>query len=64
MPDIKPGDKFNVRHEQRGDGQWVWSGPYECIYHHDHPDGTSLIRCKDNIGRVINFELDKCVKVD
>ena len=30
MTDIKPGDKFKIRHETHGSGEGVWSGPYEC----------------------------------
>lgn len=62
MTDIKPGDKFNIRHEQRGDGQWVWSGTYECEGWHVMFGGTQIIYKND--GETLWVWPEKCVKVD
>ena len=62
MTDIKPGDKFNIRHETHGSGEGVWSGPYEC-------EATRLMFGKRKVvyqgeDKFLWDWEDNCVKVD
>lgn len=66
MTNIKPGDKFNIRHEPKGDGQYVWSGPYECYNIIFHTYGDTTIEGFYDIedGHKVFVDPMQCVKVE
>ena len=67
MNDIKPGDKFNIRHERKGDGQWVVFGPYECeqVMEFTNAAETEVFGYYAGIDNVrVIVGISRCVKVE
>lgn len=62
MTEIKPGDKFKIRHGNHGGGESVWSGPYVCEGHRSMLGLIQITYTDDGIKFFI--QADKCVKVE
>lgn len=56
---ITPGDKFNIRHDNHGSGDGVWSGPYVA----DKVKRNGVV-CYTDHGDKCQVYLYRCVKVE